>query len=110
MRKEQKVKRKMLVKCPYCGKEIPVRVSGRKRLNIPLKNVYESLQVHRSVKEAAEELGCSPSYIFGVLKTHGLKLEDVRRGKSIEVSEKQSQQVPAGGEPRHPCTALLTTS
>jgi hypothetical protein len=53
---------------------------GRKRLNIPLKNVCESLKVHRNVVAAANELGCSESYVFGVLKANGLKLKNVING------------------------------
>ena len=72
----------MIVKCPHCGKEVAVNGLGRKPLNIPLKNLLESLQAHRSVTAAAEELGCSQSYIFGVLKANGLKLREViKRGK-----------------------------
>jgi hypothetical protein len=67
----------MIVNCPHCGKPMQVNGLGRKRLNIPLKNVLESLQAHRNVRAAACELGCSPSYIFGVLKTNGLKLEGI---------------------------------
>ena len=70
----------MLVECPYCGQMVPVNGLGRKPLNIPLKNVLESLQAYRDVKAAAIELGCSPSYIFGVLKNNGLKLSDAFRG------------------------------
>jgi len=70
----------MIVKCPHCGKEVVVNGLGRKPLNIPLKNVLESLQVHRSVTAVAQELGCSPSYLFGVLKANGLKLKDVIKG------------------------------
>jgi hypothetical protein len=72
----------MIVKCPHCGKEVSVNGLGRKPLNIPLKNVLESLQAYRSVAAAAEELGCSPSYLFGVLKANGLKLREViKKGK-----------------------------
>jgi hypothetical protein len=72
----------MIVKCPHCGKEVSVNGLGRKPLNIPLKNVLESLQAYRSVAAAAEELGCSPSYLFGVLKANGLKLKEViKKGK-----------------------------
>ena len=56
-------------------------VLGRKRLNIPLKNVCESLQAHHSVKVVAQELNCSEGYIFKVLKANGLKLKDVIEGK-----------------------------
>ena len=72
----------MIVKCPHCGKDVAVNGLGRKPLNIPLKNVLESLQVHRGVKAAAQELGCSSSYLFGVLKANGLKLREViKKGK-----------------------------
>ena len=67
----------MMVWCPNCGAEVPVHGLGRKRLNIPLKNVLESLQAYRGVRTAARELGCSPSYIFGVLKANGLKLKEI---------------------------------
>ena len=72
----------MIINCPHCGKEVAVNGLGRKPLNIPLKNVLESLQIHRSVTAAARDLGCSPSYIFGVLKKNGLKLNDVMKGDS----------------------------
>lgn len=67
----------MLVQCPNCGRKIEIDGLGRKRLNIPLKNISDCLQAHRNVVTAADELGCSPAYIFGVLKVNGLKLKDV---------------------------------
>lgn len=67
----------MLVQCQHCGKSVVVNGLGRKRLNIPLKNISDCLQAHRNVVTAANELGCSPAYIFGVLKVNGLKLKDV---------------------------------
>ena len=70
----------MIVQCPHCGQPVPVNGLGRKPLNIPLKNVLESLQTHRDVTSAARELNCSPSYIFGVLKKNGLKLNEVIKG------------------------------
>ena len=72
----------MIVLCPHCGKQVEVNGLGRKRLNIPLKNVCESLQSHRSVVAAANKLNCSQGYIFGVLKGSGLKVKDVIEGKS----------------------------
>lgn len=71
----------MIVRCPHCGKKVTVNGLGRKPLNIPLKNVLESLHVCRNVNAAATELGCSPSYIFNVLKENGLKLKEVIIGK-----------------------------
>lgn len=67
----------MIVQCPHCGKLVLVNGLGRKPLNIPLKNVLESLQTHRDVASAARELECSPSYIFGILKANGLKLKEI---------------------------------
>ena len=67
----------MKVICPHCGNQVAVNGFGRKPLNIPLKNVLESLQVYRNVKAAAEELDCSQSYIFGVLKNKNLRLKDL---------------------------------
>jgi len=72
----------MLVRCPHCGKSVMVNGLGRKRLNIPLKNVCESLRAHRGVVAAAQELNCSQGYIFGVLRANGLKLRDVINGKA----------------------------
>ena len=71
----------MIVQCPYCGKPVAVNGLGRKPLNIPLKNVCETLHTHRSVAAAANELNCSQGYIFNALKSHGLKLRDVIEGK-----------------------------
>ena len=77
----------MLVLCPHCGGTVAVNGLGRKRLNIPLKNVCESLQAHGSVVAAANELNCSQGYIFGVLKVKGLKLKDVINGKGITTED-----------------------
>ena len=66
----------MIVQCPHCGQSVVVNGLGRRPLNIPLKNVCEALQAHRSVLAAANELNCSQGYIFGVLKANGLKLKD----------------------------------
>ena len=71
----------MIVQCPHCGKSVVVNGLGRKRLNIPLKNVCESLQAHHNVVAAAQELNCSEAYIFGVLKANGLRLKDVIKGQ-----------------------------
>ena len=70
----------MIIPCPHCGKKVTVNGLGRKRLNIPLKIVCEALQAHQNIVAAARELGCSPAYIFGVLKTNELKLKDVVKG------------------------------
>ena len=67
----------MIIPCPHCGEKVVVKGLGRKPLNIPLKNIYEALRAHGSVVEAANELGCSPAYIFKVLKVNGLRLKDM---------------------------------
>jgi len=77
----------MIVQCPYCGKPVAVNGLGRRRLNIPLKNVCESLKAHRSVVAAASELNCSQAYIFGVLKANGLKLKDVINGRGLATED-----------------------
>jgi len=70
----------MIVQCPNCGESVVVNGLGRKPLNISLKNVCEALQAHHNIVAAAKELGCSPAYIFGVLKANKLKLKDVVKG------------------------------
>ena len=67
----------MIVQCPHCGNPVVVNGLGRKPLNIPLKNVCESLQAHRNVAAAANELNCSQGYIFKVLKDNGLRTKDI---------------------------------
>ncbi len=67
----------MQIVCPNCGQDVVVNGLGRKRLNIPLKNICEALQAHRNVVVAAQELNCSQGYIFNVLKANGLKLKDI---------------------------------
>jgi len=78
----------MKVQCPHCGKSVVVNGLGRRRLNIPLKNVCESLKAHRNVLAAANELNCSQGYIFGVLKANGLKLKDVIKGLATKDNRK----------------------
>jgi hypothetical protein len=70
--------------CPDCGKEIVINGLGRKRLNIPLKNICELLQAYKNMAVVAKELNCSQGYIFGVLKNNGLKLKDVISGRINE--------------------------
>jgi hypothetical protein len=70
----------MIVQCPNCGHFVVVNGLGRKPLNIPLNNVCDALQVHRSVEAAAEQLGCSQGYIYNILKANGLTLKDVFEG------------------------------
>jgi len=54
--------------CPRCGFTLPIRRSGRKKLDIPVKNICDALKVHQDVDRAAEFLNCSKGYIYQVLK------------------------------------------
>lgn len=67
----------MILNCPRCGEPVIVNGLGRKRLNIPLKNICEALCSCRNVAAAARELHCSEGYIFNALKTQGLRPSDV---------------------------------
>jgi hypothetical protein len=60
----------MKVFCPHCGESVEVNGLGRKRLDIPVKNVYDALAKHPTVKAAAEFLGCSRGYIYLILAKH----------------------------------------
>jgi hypothetical protein len=71
----------MLIQCTHCGKSVVVNGLGRKRLNIPVIFICDALQLHRSVAAAAKALGCSRGYIYKVLKTSGLKVKDIVKGK-----------------------------
>lgn len=82
----------MIVQCPHCGGTVVVNGLGRKRLNIPLKNVYECLSTTSSVSRTALFLGCSQSYIFAVLKAENLKLERTAAGKAVLVSSGRKQK------------------
>ncbi len=69
--------------CPYCGGTVVVNGIGRKPLNIAVNNVCDALQLHHSVLTAAEKLGGSRGYIYKVLKTDGLTVQDVIKGKVV---------------------------
>ncbi|MDD5038668.1 MAG: hypothetical protein PHN78_05065 [Dehalococcoidales bacterium] len=86
----------MIIQCPHCGERVVVNGLGRKRLNIPLKNICEALQSERSVASAAKELHCSQGYIFNALKTEGLKPRDVIERK---VTNRNNKFGLVGGDP-----------
>jgi hypothetical protein len=69
----------MIVNCPHCGEPVVVNGLGRKRLNIPLKNICEALCSCGNVAAAARQLQCRDGYIFNALKAQGLKPADVIR-------------------------------
>jgi hypothetical protein len=72
------------ITCPKCRAKIPIATSrlGRKRLNIPFKNVCEALQLYRDVGQAAKELDCSVGYIYGICKQQGTTPRDVMEAKA----------------------------
>ena len=71
------------VTCPKCGEKIRVKgTGGRKPKDIPVIFVCDKLRTCRSVKQAAEELGCSRGYIYKVLKNQGKIPKDVIEAKA----------------------------
>lgn len=71
----EKGEKTVIVQCPHCGKTVDLgRVTGRKPLNITVKNVCDALQAHGTVTAAANELGCSRGYIYKVLREAGMNL------------------------------------
>jgi len=70
----------MIVKCPNCGKAVVINHLGRRRLELPVRNVCDTLRLHHSVLAAANELGCSRAYIYKVLKGERLTVQDVIKG------------------------------
>lgn len=41
---------------------------GRRKLNIPLKRIFDTLQHHQNIALAAQALGCSRGYIYQELR------------------------------------------
>ncbi len=74
----------MKVRCPNCGNEISINGLGRRPLSIPLINICDSIKAQHGVRAAAQELGCSPAYIFKVLKSHGLTIKLLMEEKENE--------------------------
>lgn len=85
----------MIINCPHCGEPVVVNGLGRKKLNIPLKNICESLCSCGNVAAAARELHCSEGYIFNALKTQGLKPADVIR-RSLQIRTLKSGEAGRG--------------
>jgi DNA invertase Pin-like site-specific DNA recombinase len=54
---------------------------GRKKLNLPVKNIYDALRRHRGVAEVASELKCSRGYIYQELAKYGTNPKEVIEGK-----------------------------
>jgi hypothetical protein len=88
----------MIVQCPHCGERVVVNGLGRKRLNIPLKNICEALRLGGDVAAAARELNCSQGYIFNTLKAHGLKPRDIIE-KRVQVTNNEGNTSMEGVTP-----------
>ena len=73
----------MKIICPECKNVIVVQGLGRKSFTITVINVCDALQLCHSVPAAANELGCSPAYIYKVLKQNNLKAVEVMRGEKL---------------------------
>jgi hypothetical protein len=73
----------MKVVCPNCGSEVIVRGLGRKGLNMTVTIVCDELRRHKgevnAPNKAAETLGCSPAYLYKVLKAKRLKMKDITK-------------------------------
>ena len=69
----------MKVQCPNCGEKVVVKGIGRKPLNIPLKNVCDTLRQCHTVTATAKKLNCSRAYVYKVLKEAGLTMNGVKR-------------------------------
>jgi len=67
--------------CPKSGATLPVRRSGRKNLNIGVKNICDALRAYRDVALAAEKLGCSRAYIYHQLGKRGMRPREGVQGK-----------------------------
>ena len=67
--------------CPKCGATLPIRRSGRKKLNIDVNNICDALRAYRDVALAAEKLGCSRAYIYQQLGKRGMRPKEVVQGK-----------------------------
>ncbi len=73
-----------LITCPHCGAKLPIAKmnrSGRKPLNIDVKNICDTLRECRDIALAAEKLGCSRGYIYQELKKHGTTPKEVIQTK-----------------------------
>lgn len=87
----------MIINCPHCGEPVVVNGLGRKRLDIPLKNICEALCSCGSVAAAARELRCSEGYIFNALKAQGLRPAGVINRRSELKGRNRAS--PGGGDP-----------
>jgi len=66
------------INCPNCGHNIPIENrTGRKPLNIGVKNICDTLQACRDIALAAEKLYCSRAYIYRELAKQGMKPKEV---------------------------------
>lgn len=69
-----------VVICPHCGKVAATIGIGRAATNIVVTDIYDALQLYRSIPTAAKNLGCSRALIYKILKANGRTPADVIRG------------------------------
>lgn len=67
----------MKVLCPHCGQLVEVNGLGRKRYEIGVKNILDTLASTHSIDEAAKKLNCSRGYIYATLKANRLTAKKV---------------------------------
>jgi hypothetical protein len=68
----------MEIRCQRCGHLVLVGGIGRRRLNISVKNVTDTLRAWRSVSRAAEILNCSRGLVYLRLREGGFSVDDFR--------------------------------
>ena len=71
------------VTCPNCGSRVNTgraNRSGRKPLNISVKNVCDALKECQGIAQAAQKLGCSRGFIYKVLREHGMTPKSLTKG------------------------------
>ena len=70
----------MKAQCPHCGQPVVISGLGRKRVNVGVINICDSLQAYRSVPLVAKELNCTRTLIYKRLKESGLTAKGVIEG------------------------------
>ena len=77
----KRVRKMVKISCPKCGEVISISISGRKKLNLPVKIIYDALWDSGKVGPAAEKIGCSRAYIYAELAKFGTTPKDVIEGR-----------------------------
>ena len=70
------------INCPHCGHNIPIENrTGRRPLDIGVKNICDKLRDCRDITLAAEKLGCSRGYIYRELAKYATTPREVMQRK-----------------------------